>query len=239
MANLFSEIGLIGVTSLFLPKSNTIGSVTIDTTLEESYDDTLEITEHPVEAGAAITDHSFKRPMELVLTCGWSDSSPSGLLGAASGLIGTQATNALATVIPVGAIAGAINTVSSLFGNPGAGNSGSFTGGSMIASDYVAGIYSSLLRLQESRQTIVVTSGFRKYNSMLLQSIRVRRDQRTQYVLNVTAVLKQIIIVSTQTATLPTPAAQAFPASTADIVQAGQQALQKATPSLIATYPPQ
>ena len=228
-----AEIALLGGVDLFLQQSNQIGGIQVDTTLEEHYEDSLEITEHPVEAGAAITDHSFKRPMELVLTCGWSDSSSSGALGLVSGLVATQS--------PVAAgILGIASGISSLLSNPGAGSSGSFTGGAMRASDYVAGIYSNLLQLQESRQAISVSSGLRVYDSMLIASLRLRRDQRTQYALNVQAVLRQIIVVTTQAATI-TPAVgstvtaltskikQAIPASTMDLVNTGSQLVQSVT----------
>lgn len=230
-----AEVTLLGASSLFLQTSNQIGGIQVDTTLEERYEDALEITEHPVEAGAQITDHSFKRPMELVLYCGWSDSSASGALGLVSGILATQSPAAAGLL-------GIASAASSLFSNPGAGNSGSFTGGTMAASDYVAGIYSSLLQLQESRQPISVTSGLRIYDNMLIQSLSLRRDQRTQYVINVQAVLKQVIIVSTQTATLASQANQKFPASTADLVNTGAQALKSASPAvspLLSILPPQ
>jgi hypothetical protein len=187
-----------------VPQSNQIGGIQVDTTLEEVYEDSLEITEHPVEAGAAITDHSFKRPMEVVLMCGWSDSSSSGASDFSDVSFNSFSTGSV---------------------NPGAGNTGSFSGGSMLASDYVAGIYSQLLQLQESRQPIAIVTGLRLYDNMLIQSLRVRRDQRTQYALNVQAVLRQVIIVSTQTATLAPQANHANPASTADTVNTGQQTL--------------
>lgn len=230
-----AEIAILGGRDLFLQQSNQIGGIQVDTTLEESYEDSLEITEHPVEAGTSITDHSFKRPMELVLTCGWSDSSASGALGLISGLVATQS--------PLAAgLLGIAGGVSSLL-NPGAGSSGSFSGGAMAASDYVAGIYSNLLQLQESRQALSVSSGLRAYDSMLIQSLRVRRDQRTQYTLNVQAVLRQIIVVSTQTTTLAPQANQANPASTADTVNTGAQQLQsplkQAVSPFVSFLPPQ
>jgi hypothetical protein len=43
-------------------------------TVEEEHDDELVITEHPVEQGAAITDHAYKRPAELRVRVGWSAS---------------------------------------------------------------------------------------------------------------------------------------------------------------------
>ncbi len=228
-ANL-AEVTLLGqFGSISLLRTNSIGGIQVDTTMEEHYEDTLEITEHPVEAGANISDHSYKRPMELVLRCGWSDSSASGLLGLASG--------ALSAISPAASgvlsIASGINSLL----NPGAGGSGSFTGGAMLASDYVAGVYSQLLQLQESRKPFIANSGLRIYSSMLLRTLSVTRNQKTQYVLNVEARLKQIIIVSTQSSTLPSQAAQAFPAGTADTASAGSQQLQTGTPSTGGSFP--
>jgi hypothetical protein len=47
-----------------------------DCVVEEVGTDTLQITEHPVETGATITDHAFKKPREVTLRWSWSDSSP-------------------------------------------------------------------------------------------------------------------------------------------------------------------
>lgn len=52
-----------------------IGTIKAHATLEEQHTDELQITEHPVELGANITDHAFKRPAEVVIRCGWSNSS--------------------------------------------------------------------------------------------------------------------------------------------------------------------
>ncbi|WP_197672692.1 phage baseplate protein [Burkholderia sp. PAMC 28687] len=43
--------------------------------VEETHVDELTITSHPVERGAAITDHAFKRPSEVTVRYGWSNSS--------------------------------------------------------------------------------------------------------------------------------------------------------------------
>lgn len=72
-----------GVTATLFPK-NSIGSVTIDVLIEVQHVDTLEATENPVEQGALITDHSFMRPFEVTLRCGWSNSSLNSLLGIAA-----------------------------------------------------------------------------------------------------------------------------------------------------------
>ena len=49
-------------------------------TVEEKHTDDLEITEHPVELGAAITDHAFKRPAEIVIQMAFSNT-PSVITG--------------------------------------------------------------------------------------------------------------------------------------------------------------
>lgn len=205
--------------SLLFPQSSVIGGITVDTTIEEQYEDSLEVTEHPVEFGAQITDHSFKRPMELMLRCGWSDSSLKALAGVVSNVLGG------------GAVGGALGgTLSS---------SGTFTGGSMSASDYVAGIYSQLLQLQESRQTFSVTCGLRNYDDMVMPNLRVRRDQATQAILAVEASLRQVILVSTTTVSLPPQANQASPQSTAEVINLGNLSTQAAAaPSPGGALPP-
>lgn len=57
-------------------KGRTIGTIVADITIVEESTDELVITEHPVEQGAAITDHAYKRPAMLTLRVAWSNSSP-------------------------------------------------------------------------------------------------------------------------------------------------------------------
>ncbi|GAA7770997.1 hypothetical protein RN01_29860 [Cupriavidus sp. SHE] len=59
----------------------TIGPVTIGVMVEEGHLDELQITEHPVEKGAEINDHAFKRQPEVTLKCGWSNSDMKALAG--------------------------------------------------------------------------------------------------------------------------------------------------------------
>jgi hypothetical protein len=69
----FADNGGGGEPALFETQRR-IGTVIADVTIEESGRDELEITRHPVERGAVITDHAFKHPPELIIRCGWSDS---------------------------------------------------------------------------------------------------------------------------------------------------------------------
>lgn len=50
-----------------------------DATVEERSNDDLEVTENPVEQGAAVTDHAFKKPARLTLRIGYSNSSSQAL----------------------------------------------------------------------------------------------------------------------------------------------------------------
>lgn len=52
-----------------------IGQIYADVTVEENHRDEVIITQHPVENGGIITDHAFKRPSELEIRCGFSDST--------------------------------------------------------------------------------------------------------------------------------------------------------------------
>jgi hypothetical protein len=210
-ANLLETVIVAAGSILGLPTQGNIGGITIDTTVEELYEDSLEVTEHPVELGALITDHSYKRPMEILLRCGWSDANSSAALDALASLTGT---------------------------NSPTSQTGGFTGGAMAASDYIAGIYSQILQLQESRQTISVVAGLRSYDSMLITRCTVRRDQRTQTTLLLEAHCRQVILVSTSSATLPPQANQATPANTAETMNTGTQQTQPGSPAPGGSNPP-
>ena len=145
------------------------GGFTAMVTVEEGHTDTLTITEHPVEQGAAITDHAFKNPADLMLNVGWSDS-----------------------------------------------------GESEIA---VTEVYAQLLELQASREPFDVTTGKRNYQNMLIQSLVTYTDEKTENALMVQVGLKQIIIVETQTVTVPPREVQAQPQSTAETTNAGTKQL--------------
>lgn len=59
-----------------------------DCAIEEMHRDRMTITNHPVEQGAAITDHAYSEPAEVMLRYGWSNSSPANALISGFGLIG-------------------------------------------------------------------------------------------------------------------------------------------------------
>lgn len=183
-----------GLDILTLTPKGVIGGIEVQAIIEEVHNDSLMITEHPVQGGlyATITDHAIKRPAELILRCGWSNSSMSSLLGSADAF---------------------------------------FTGGGLSASDYVSGIYSQLLALQESRVPFSITTSKRQYEDMLIQGLSTTVDNTTSNILMVSATCKQIILVETQATTLPPTANQSDPASTAETDNVGVVQPKSTTPS--------
>lgn len=60
------------LSTLFHQQSRKIGLIVPSVVVSEKHSDTLEITEHPVEIGAAVADHAYKRPSEVVMEVGFS-----------------------------------------------------------------------------------------------------------------------------------------------------------------------
>ena len=52
-----------------------IGTIYPDVVIDEMHRDEMQITMHPVEIGAPITDHAFRMPAMIEMRAGWSDSS--------------------------------------------------------------------------------------------------------------------------------------------------------------------
>lgn len=179
------------------PQGN-IGGIDIDATLEEIHHGSVQVTEHPVEQGALITDHSFMRPVEVLLRCGWSNSSPSVL-----------------------------DTITEIF-----------TSGSLSVDDYVGGIYSQLKALQERRTPFSIVTTLRTYQNMMLTSLQIVRDAKSANALMVTATCREVIIVSTQSTSLPPVAAQAFPIDTAPMNNVGTLTLLQGAPDPRGAVPP-
>jgi hypothetical protein len=112
------------------------------------------------------------------------------------------------------------------------------TGGDAFGSDYVSSVYNQLLALQESRIPFDVSTGKRLYTNMLMRSLGVTTDEKSEYTLMVTAVFKQVLIVQTQATTLPPRDDQAQPQSTAETSDAGVKQVVVGTPAPGGWQPP-
>jgi hypothetical protein len=161
------------LTSIFLRTPRALGTLIPQVAIEEVHRDEVAVTDHPVEQGAAISDHAFKLPAELVIRYGWSESR-----------------DILDTILD----------------------------GGLVSVDEV---YRRLLDMQQQRQPFDVITKRRAYKNMLIRSLQVTTDQRTNDILMVQAMLRQIIIVQVTTVQVPPKTAQAFPVDTAPPVDAG------------------
>jgi len=58
--------------AIFSQHSRKIGTLVPSVVISEKHSDALEITEHPVEIGAPVSDHAFKRPSDVVMELGFA-----------------------------------------------------------------------------------------------------------------------------------------------------------------------
>lgn len=73
---------------MFVPNRRSIGGIHAQVTISENERDELQITEHPVEQGAPISDHAFKRPSEVRIRAAWSCSGSGDLSASGNGVYG-------------------------------------------------------------------------------------------------------------------------------------------------------
>lgn len=211
-------------------------------TIEEHHTDELQITDHPVESGAPITDHAFMHPREVRIRCAWSNS-PSvttdystfgGIQGnlatalgnAAAGSVQAQLVSAGAKAIGGSAIGNlAVGQLSDVFGQEIVAVGAQFNTGTGRNTTRVQDIYQQLRDIQASRVPIDVYTGKCKYTQMLIKSITVETDVKTENSLAVLLVLKQVIIVYTTVQAINTPStAQTTPEQTQQTQETGSKA---------------
>lgn len=155
------------VSSLLLTSGRSIGGIVPDVVAEEIGRDTTFVTNHPVERGAAISDHAFMMPVEVEMRCAWSDST-AGFQG------------------------------------------------------YSELIYGALQSLHVAREPFTVMTGKRVYTNMLVVGMEVTTAAATEYALFVRVLLREVIIVSTQSTSVGGGAAtQASPSRTSSTTNAG------------------
>jgi hypothetical protein len=139
--------------------------IELDASIQEHHQGDVEVTEHPVEEGANITDHARVRAERITITGMFSDTRIESGVAQVSGATGNQ------PVTTSGSIAKA-------------GESG--------YADYA---YAVLLKLKNERQVLQVQTKLRTYSNMLIESLSVPRDARSGDALMVTIGLKEIRLV--------------------------------------------
>ena len=150
--------GLIGA---FFARYREIGGIIADVTIEETHTDRSEITQHPVEQGAAITDHAYDQPQRVTIVAGWSNSSLQSL------------------------------------GNP----------------NYVQEVYQTFLALKSARVPFDIVTGKRTYQNMLVELIVEHTDKHWENAMQLTIECREVILVNTQTVSVPSNSVMSDPES--------------------------
>lgn len=176
-------------------------------TLEEVHSDEMEITEHPVEQGAVISDHAFARPAEVIITAAWSNSPNSSgpfnqLLGAAA-----NASPLLQKVIGAAELVGGVVTALSS-GDP-----------------TTVKTYKAILQLYNDRRLFDIYTGKRVYKNMLIKSLATTTDAKTENSLILRITCRQILMAQTQTVTVPDSSNMKSPQQNGATVNMGTQSL--------------
>lgn len=82
-------------------------------------------------------------------------------------------------------------------------------------------IYDQYLALQKGRELLEVQTGKRLYENMLIRTISLTTDKDTENALFLTLNLQEVILVDTQTVTVPQNNVQANPQKTANTLNGG------------------
>lgn len=199
--NLLQSTGQIGLQYAYRSPARflvTVGTSKItyimdQVTIEEVHNDEMEITDHPVERGAVISDHAFARPSEVIITAGWSNSPhTTGILNQLTGAA-ASASALLQAAIGVSNVISGVKTM--------------FSAGPSVVEE----TYSAILSLYNDRQLFDVYTGKRTYKNMLIKSLATTTDMRTENSLILRMTLRQIILADTTTVTVPDASKMASP----------------------------
>lgn len=64
---------IAGPYALISTPTRSINTIFPDIVVEERHTDRLEVSQHPIQTGAVVTDHSYAPPALLTMRCGFSD----------------------------------------------------------------------------------------------------------------------------------------------------------------------
>lgn len=179
--------------------------------IEEQHQDEMEVTQHPVETGAPITDHAYVRPAHLKLVLMWSNSPPVNAQ-LTNTLVGAATANSSAANAVVGAVLQAQAALSYTSTQQGA------------AVDSVNDAYGKLLKLMQTRSLFSVITAKRLYRNMICKSLRAGTTWKTANVLHIEMDCQQVFLVNTSVTALPADL-QAKPQDTATYQSNGSKGL--------------
>jgi hypothetical protein len=180
--------GALGLGLLKTPDRVRLDVITVDATMQETHTFEADITEHPVEQGANITDH-IRPKLKHYSIDGIISNTPIGPTGDLSDALHTGAL-ALGVTLP---------TFPTSYDADLARSAGSTT--------RAKAVFEKLIALMDAAETITIHTPLKDYASMALESISVVRDQHlSSGAIRFMAVCKEVRTVAalkTVTSALP------------------------------------
>jgi len=197
-----------GIYNITFPDGTTVDDIIPQIVEEERGTDRMEITRHPIELGAPLSDHAYKEPAEIDVRLWWSNSPNSG--GFLDQAVGAASLNTN--------VRRAVNVYEQI------ASAQSLLNGSNV--DQLSAVYNALLALQAKRAMFTLYTGKRIYQNMAIKTLVQETTKQTENSLQVVMTCEQLIIVQSQSAATP-PALQKYARKTAQRVNKGTKALKK------------
>lgn len=169
----------------YTPTLTKIDTLLVDASIKEDHDAEVEVTDHAVEQGAAITDHARPKPVELTIE-GLVSNTPISISqqsqsASSVGSSSAPSSYGIYTMMPAGT-----------------------TSGTAGARGFAEAAYTMLRDLRDNPRLITIVTGLRKYTNMLLTSLKVPREAKTGEALNFTAKFKEVRLATTTTTVVST-----------------------------------
>ena len=186
------------LSTLFQQQTRRIGLMIPDVAITERHNDTLEVTEHPVEKPTSsdagyIADHAYRRPSEVIMEIGFAS---------AGSLLDFYDTSTIGLSTPLN---------------------------SMGPKE----VYAELLKMQQERQLLDVTTGKRLYKNMVIRSLDVTTDRTSENVLMATLTLREVITSQTQTVSVAVKQNMTEGANTSAVKNSGVKTPVQANESIL------
>jgi hypothetical protein len=172
----------LGLSALKPPDRVVLDTVTIDATLREEHSTEVDVTEHPVEDGANITDH-IRPQLKVLQIDGIISNTPVGLTGPVADALGIAGL-ATGVTLPTGLISGAIDLFK--------------TGGVL---NRAQAAFQQLQALADKAVPFTIHTPLRDYAKMAMKSLSVVRDPTIGDGIRFVAVCKEIRTVDSLIAT--------------------------------------
>ena len=197
--------------------------IPIDCITDEAFDIPAEITNHPVENNADISDHAILRPKTLTLE-GIISESPLNLAQVLQGAVQGAA----------GALGQAsLGTAGSVFTNVAGGFAGRSVAGLLTETNQNSGTrvgdaINELIAARDSRAPIIIQTGLRIYpgndSVYMIKNISIKRNKSTGQSIMVSMAFQEVIKVKSKTIKIAYP-------KTPQATQNQKQGLKKAVPT--------